>query len=1064
MAVKLYIGVKQNSYNASTKKSNVKVSVTASWTGGSWNHTSPSGWVKIDGKKYSFTASFNKKRSRSGTCTLYTKTVNVAHNSNGSKTLTCSAQYNTEVSSGVIKASVKKALGATNTTSSSSSTTNKTTNTNQVVITKLGVQKDTDRTMFATWTWSKSNTENYEVKWYYATGDGVWFVGSDGTETVKQSVYSAPSNAYKVKVKIKPISKKKTVNKKQTSYWTAEWAEKEYDFSSNPPTTPPVPSIDIDDEHILTTELDNLDVNATGIEFQIVKDNASVYNTGTATIVTNHASYSCTVETGHEYKVRCRSYRDTLYSDWSDYTANVNTLPAVPSGITTIKANSKTSVYLEWSEVVDTETYDIEYTTKKEYFDGSNQTTVINGIEFTHYEITGVETGHEYFFRVRAVNENGASDWSEIKSINIGTDPAAPTTWSSTTTVIVGEPLILYWVHNSEDGSSQTYAELELDIDGVKETHTIQNSTDEEEKDKTSFYEIDTTEYSEGVKIQWRVRTAGVTLEYGDWSVQRVVDIYAQPTLDFGVTDVEGVLLDTIQSFPFYARALAGPKTQMPIGYHVTVISTEIYETIDNVGNNKMVNEGEEVYSKYFDTNDPLVVEFSANNIDLENNRSYTISCSAFMNSGLTVTSSLGFNVRWTEESYTPNAEISIDEETLTASIRPYCEITPVTYYEVEYDSTNYVKTSEVLGALDGSLIEDAQTTTGEAVYLGIIPNDDIYYCETEEEANFHFKVDYIEETGLYIVGEEIGEVDGLPVGETYTTTGEEVYYGISEEGETFNFCIIEGSVAHYFKVTYDSSTGTYTKTTEEVLEVDGDIIEDVQTTTGEEVYLGVQTEGINVYFCMVEDEPVLTDEIVLSVYRREFDGSFLELAKNIENVSNTYITDPHPSLDYARYRIVAITKSTGAVSFYDVPGYPVGGIAVVIQWDEAWSNFDTSNEDALEQPPWSGSMLTLPYNIDVSDNHKLDVDLVEYIGRKRPVTYYGTQLGETATWNVEIPKGDVETLYAIRRLSIWRGDVYIREPSGSGYWANISVSYSQKHRELTIPITLSITRVEGGI
>ena len=108
--------------------------------------------------------------------------------------------------------------------------------------------------------------------------------------------------------------------------------------------------------------------------------------------------------------------------------------------------------------------------------------------------------------------------------------------------------------------------------------------------------------------------------------------------------------------------------------------------------------------------------------------------------------------------------------------------------------------------------------------------------------------------------------------------------------------------------------------------------------------------------------------------------------------------------------------------------------------------------------------MLRLPYNVDVADSHDPDVALVEYIGRKHPVSYYGTQLGESATWNTEIEKDDRDTLYAIRRLAVYSGDVYVREPSGSGYWAHITVSFSQKHRELTIPITLNIKRVEGGM
>lgn len=214
------------------------------------------------------------------------------------------------------------------------------------------------------------------------------------------------------------------------------------------------------------------------------------------------------------------------------------------------------------------------------------------------------------------------------------------------------------------------------------------------------------------------------------------------------------------------------------------------------------------------------------------------------------------------------------------------------------------------------------------------------------------------------------------------------------------------------------------------------------------------------------EDENgVLVPDLLLSVYRREFDGAFTEIARDMENARGSFVTDPHPPLDYARYRIVAMTKSTGAISFYDVPGYPVCGKAVIIQWDEQWQDFDVDLEHGgATDNPWTGSMLKLPYNIDVSNSHKPDVELVEYIGRSHPVSYYGTQVGETASWSVDIPMSDKETLYAIRRLAKWMGNVYVREPSGSGYWANIKVSFSQKHRDVVIPVAFDITRVEGGV
>lgn len=172
-------------------------------------------------------------------------------------------------------------------------------------------------------------------------------------------------------------------------------------------------------------------------------------------------------------------------------------------------------------------------------------------------------------------------------------------------------------------------------------------------------------------------------------------------------------------------------------------------------------------------------------------------------------------------------------------------------------------------------------------------------------------------------------------------------------------------------------------------------------------------------------DDGELVDNILLSVYRREFDGEFTEIVKDIENYQNVTITDPHPALDYARYRIVAMTKDTGAISFYDPPGYPVNGKSIIIQWDEEWSNFNYSDDDVPEIPPWNGSLLKLPYNIDVSDSYKTDAELVNYIGRKYPVSYYGTQRDSASTWNVDIEKDDEDTLYALRRLANPSSTIY---------------------------------------
>lgn len=822
-------------------------------------------------------------------------------------------------------------------------------------VTAFGMQSNSDGTLFAIWDWNRENTNNYEVEWYYdagntSNGQVIWFVGSKTSTNERQATYSIPSNAKQVKFRVKAVSTTYTANNQEVSYWTGDWSGYSvYDCSNNPPKKPSqAPSVEIDGYKLLAT-LENLDVNATHIQFQVVKNDTSIYTTGTIAIsVTKSASFSCTISAGDEYKVCCRSYRDGKYSSWSDYSSKVSSIPAAPDAITVCRANSETSIYLEWSKANAAKTYEIEYATKKEYFDNSDQTSIKSGIETTHFEIVGIESGREYFFRVRAVNDKGNSSWTSLKSVVIGLPPSAPTTWSSTTTVITGEPLVLYWVHNSKDSSSQTYADLEIYFDGVKESHTIKNNRSDDDKDKTSSYEIDTSLYKEGTVISWRVRTAGVTLTYGDWSAQRAINVYAPPTLQLQLVDANDSSFETLTSFPFYASALAGPKTQAPIGYHISVKAKESYETTDAVGNVKMVNVGEEIYSKHFDIRESLLVEFSANNIDLENNISYTITCVVSMNSGLTAEASIDFNVMWDDDKYSPNAEITVDKETLVAYIRPYCEDVKWAYYKVEHVNNEYVSTDTKLDPLAGWPLEETPTVS------------------------------------------------------VYTTDGDQVFYVDNEENERTLFC--------------------------------------------------------------VKSERYIVPNVQLSVYRREFDGSFTEVGRNIINDRSTFVTDPHPALDFARYRIIATVVETGAVSYSDLAGYPVGEKAVIIQWNEEWSRFETSNEDEMEKPPWAGSMLKLPYNIDVSDDHDKDVSLIKYAGRKRPVSYYGTQLGETSNWKVEIPKDDKETLYAIRRLSNWAGDVYTREPSGTGYWSSVKVSYDINHNELTVPVSFKITRVEGGL
>ena len=805
---------------------------------------------------------------------------------------------------------------------SGGSSTPKPASPNKPTIDWFSLTAGSEREMQAIWSYS---ADYFHIKWeQWDSNNHLWTISEEkckdctgGTQKASIVTLNDTEGWNICRFSVRPVDK----DGKALS--NTEWAYKEYDFRNNPPLLPPNPSLEIDLNNTLTVTLENIDENINGdsIEIAIYQDDTVKYSTAKVPInlETRFAKYTCAVDPGHYYKVRCRAVRGTIYGGWTDYTSNDQSVPIAPSEITTLRPNviseqmsKKYGVFAEWTEVKSATQYEVQWTTNIELFESgdvdSKTTEMGTGPRLL---ISDIEVGHEYFFRVRSINEKGSSkDWSPVKTVIIGTKPIAPTTWSNTTSAVIGEDLNLYWTHNSTDGSIETYARLHFTIvdsmnpnrEPMEYTKVIPNDKPEEDKDKTSVYTINTTDdewtlLDAGFIIKWKAQTAGVGSDYSDWSVEREINVYAKPELELDITNQNGESITEINTFPFHFSVLAKPSTQIPISYYLEVVANQQYETVDNIGNVVTINPGDTVYQKYFDPDTNawrFIAIMSPSNIDLENDVSYTVNCTVSMNSGLTATDSQTFNVYFNDMFYDVAADILINKETLEASIHPYC-------------------------------------------------------CEYEN---------------------------------------------------------------------------------------DGDL------TTKK-----------------------LVENCTLSVYRREYDGTFTEIATDVNNEEGLYVTDPHPSLDYARYRVVAKTNDTGAISYSDIPAVKVGEPSFVVQWAEKWSRFETGdNGEGSVEPAWSGSMIKIPYNIDFSENSSVDVSLVEYAGRQHPVSYYGTQLGSSSSGSVEIPADDKETLYNIRRLSRWTGDVYFREPSGAGYWANITVSYNKSHDKITIPISFNIKRVEGGM
>jgi len=794
---------------------------------------------------------------------------------------------------------------------------------------------------------SKDWVKEFKVRCQYFYGTGVyeWYDVSNSAVLIPQQPYTVadlnrtreieinfqsfghypPTTVY---VNVCAVPNEHEVNGKNTPYFT-EGAWEKYLYKNgvvskdqavikvqaiHTPPTPNAPSVSIDEDQMTIglnySKLDPTthEVQANSIEFNTWEDNSREFDTRIIGINTDYVETKLSVKNGHTYKVRARARLATsagvAESEWSEWSDQEDTRPG-QGGTLSLKALSSTSIEASWDRIETARSYEVEWMADENHFDSASASSMT--VTTNKAILTGLETGHKYYVRFRAINDAGEGAWSSVESVILGRKPGAPTTWSSTTTGVIGKNVILYWVHNSLDNSSQVKAELELTINGVTTTQEITNSTEEFEKDKTSKYTLDTTGYPVDTKIQWRVRTMGVTNEYGDWSIVREINMYVQPVLTLRVANgrdwywdpfnfqndtiytAQGAITgDTniVDRLLIFIEGIATPITQKPISYDVVIISNSDYDTLDKTGMNAHVMEGQEVYHKQFDINTILYLAIMPGDIALEDGVTYTIKCTVAMDSGLTAYDEKDITVIWDDADITPNAEMSYDKDTYTMQIRPYCRD----------------------------------------------ENDD------------------------------------------------------------------------------------------------------------------------------------LVETCLLSVYRRNFDGSFTCLGDLINNNDAVTIIDPHPNLDYARYRIVAMDTNTGQLGFYDCPAYPVGETAAIIQWDEQWQSFEGGDGGLVNEHPWAGSLLVLPYNMSIEDSHSVKKSLVEYIGREHPVAYYGTQKGHSASWSFEEPVTDKEKLYAIRRLAAWRGNVYVREPNGTGYYASVDVSYSTAYNSMKRPIKITVKQVDGGI
>ena len=763
----------------------------------------------------------------------------------------------------------------------------------------IGVQAGTSRTIYATWgATSYKKQDGYAITWYYYAG--LWFTGSSSTTKELNATYSPPSNATHVKVSVKPNPGNKAKWKGGARSNSIKVPVGSTDTTPSAPSQPKVTITKEAEGYVVTATVANYqNEHSNGfLHIQILEDDDSPVLNNSKVANKNgiaSASHRYGKVGGHRYKARALAYgKNKEQSAWSQYSENEYTPPS-KAAIDSLVTITFGTVDVRWSALPGAESYTLEYT--NETIDGvpvfdteSGSIQKQDNIKATHFPATSLSTEQDketWYFRLRGVGNGSGTEgeWSEIKHTPVGKKPDVPTVWSYTSVGKVGDPIVINWAHSSEDGSEQSGAKVGIKINGGEEIVTP-------DLGKDTSYSYDTANLQDSDKISWRVCTRGVQgipEEWSDWSEYREVVVYSPPSLTFtvGVVDPEGTEA-MVDSFPIKINAQSTPPTQTPVAYTISIASTEEYDISGDDGMEVHINVDEVIYSNYIASSDHnLLVELNPGDLYLNEGAIYTVTMSVAMQNGLTAEASNRFIAKWELPSWSPDADIYVNPNTLSAYIRPFCA----------------------------------------------------------DEWGFEYRKGF-----------------------------------------------------------------------------------------------------------------------TLAVYRIDYDSHLTLIQSGIDAGDNLTVTDPHPALDYARYRIVATDLKTGVVSYADPEPIPVNAGCAVIQWEGDVRSFFVDPEvydDVLDD--WTGTVLRLPYNIDVSDDVSPDVSLIEYIGRRHPVSYYGTQEGSTSRWNAEIPRSDVDTLAKIRALAIFPGDVYVREPYGTGYWANVKVSYNITHGKASIPVSFTIARVEGG-
>lgn len=641
--------------------------------------------------------------------------------------------------------------------------------------------------------WS-THVDKYEARWDYlvpSTGGNQWILGTtSSTGTTRQSTFSVPDGALRVRCTVEPVSKEDKKyswqtreKKKYTSgknkgkeYWQYTQHEKQIKWfkgsavsasadsaASDVPEAPGTPVLTAGTGTGVDVGVSSEQGNALKIQLALYTDGAWTAHTGGKVLGTYNSgevkiANAFTAADGHAYRVDARE-QNTITGSWSDYSSFSDVWqapPLAPTGLevmsisaTAFSASWEKAGYsgdgfeLRWGRDKDSLTLD-------ELPEGAYSATTDGATAYSASIASGA-----WYFVVRGTSTDGNGAWSKAIAFTAGLTPAAPTIGELPAYVAQGGNIQLSWTYNNADGSAQTAYEVQASLDGG-EWQAVASGTDN----------TASLTYAVAAKcstVAFRVRTKGVVSTWSEWAVSGAVAVDPPLTVTLTIGDASRLPL----SIGFAADA----DVRL---WHLVVTAKEQYATTGDDGNEEVIPAGAVAFESILSVGDE---EFAPRAVDatldlttaqMVSGCTYTATLSAISAHGLTDDDVHEFTASWDGSAPIPGAAIPPVDDDLEAHIFPFC-YTDTPTGEVDEDGNPTYELADVTLAIyrldsDGEplLVSENLPNTGSIEVIDPHPNfGECWYriAATARDGSMGFYDDVVEvDNGTVVLQFEDGQ------------------------------------------------------------------------------------------------------------------------------------------------------------------------------------------------------------------------------------------------------------------------------------------------------------------